>query len=244
MDVEHRGEPLTVESVETELPGRPVRVHQGVVSTEADARAWARQGAPSGSVVVAEHQIAARGRSARPWHVEPGRDVGLSIVLRPQLPAEREGWIWLLGSLALGDVLGSGHDLHWPDQARQGGALTGAVVVHADHDGSVVRSAVLSAMLVRPGPRRTVALGRFVESVERWLGTEVEAVLAGYRTRCATLGTEIRARLVPLTPDAATVVGRASDVRPDGSIVVETSDDRRVAIPPSALGSLGELDDG
>lgn len=234
---------LTVRSVEGALPGRPVRVHRGVVSTEADARAWAHRGAPAGAVVVAEHQIAARGRSGHPWVVRSGTDLGLSLVLRPELPAEREGWIWLVGGLAVGRALAADHDVHWPDDVRGGRDLAGTVVVHADLRGGKIDAAVLSALLVAPEPGRTTALGRFVEAVEGLLSAPVEEVLDHYRDRCTTLGRQLRARMLPLTPDAVTIEGRAVDVRADGSIVLETPDDRRAAVPPPALGALEEIGD-
>ncbi|HWH34036.1 MAG TPA: hypothetical protein VNT56_01805 [Acidimicrobiales bacterium] len=45
------------------LPDRPLRSYPAPLSTEADALAWARAGAPVGAVVVADYQAAPRGRS-------------------------------------------------------------------------------------------------------------------------------------------------------------------------------------
>ena len=55
-------------------------------STNADAMALVRDGAPEGIVVVADHQTAGRGRRGRTWEAPPGAGLLASIVLRP--PAE------------------------------------------------------------------------------------------------------------------------------------------------------------
>jgi BirA family biotin operon repressor/biotin-[acetyl-CoA-carboxylase] ligase len=52
-------------------------------STNADARALARDGAPEGIVLVADHQTAGRGRRDRRWEAPPGAGLLLSILLRP-----------------------------------------------------------------------------------------------------------------------------------------------------------------
>ncbi|MDQ4130536.1 MAG: hypothetical protein M3133_06040, partial [Actinomycetota bacterium] len=76
------------------MPGRPVRTYPAILSTSADAFAWARAGAPEGALVVADYQAAPRGRAGLPWEVRPGEGLGFSLVLRPELPPEREGWLY------------------------------------------------------------------------------------------------------------------------------------------------------
>jgi BirA family biotin operon repressor/biotin-[acetyl-CoA-carboxylase] ligase len=55
-------------------------------STNEDLLALARQGAPEGVVVVADHQRAGRGRLDRSWHAPPGASLLVSILFRPSLP--------------------------------------------------------------------------------------------------------------------------------------------------------------
>jgi BirA family transcriptional regulator, biotin operon repressor / biotin---[acetyl-CoA-carboxylase] ligase len=52
-------------------------------STNSDALALARDGAPEGIVVVADHQRAGRGRMARTWVAPPGGSLLVSVLLRP-----------------------------------------------------------------------------------------------------------------------------------------------------------------
>ena len=43
----------------------------------------ARQGAPEGVVLVADHQTAGRGRHGRTWSAPPGASLLVSVLLRP-----------------------------------------------------------------------------------------------------------------------------------------------------------------
>ncbi|MEM7326069.1 MAG: biotin--[acetyl-CoA-carboxylase] ligase, partial [Actinomycetota bacterium] len=52
-------------------------------STNADLLALASDGASEGSVLVADHQTAGRGRQQRTWHDEPGNALLVSYLLRP-----------------------------------------------------------------------------------------------------------------------------------------------------------------
>src|SRR3954452_9552408 len=58
-------------------------------STNDDLLRLARDGAPEGIVLVAEHQRSGRGRLDRTWHAPPGSSLLISILMRPALaPAD------------------------------------------------------------------------------------------------------------------------------------------------------------
>src|SRR5690606_13711033 len=80
-----------------------------VTSTNDIARDRAEAGAPEGTVVLADHQTAGRGRGERPWLAPPGRALLLSIVLRPATPVgggATPGVLPLLGGRAGGRAVG------------------------------------------------------------------------------------------------------------------------------------------
>jgi len=104
------------------LGDRPVRTYPALLSTEAVAMAWARDGAPSGAVVVADYQASPRGRGGLPWTVQPGVGLGCTLLLRPELAPEREGWPYVAALLALHDALDRPDaQLAWPDEVHDGG---------------------------------------------------------------------------------------------------------------------------
>jgi len=53
-------------------------------STNADLLAMAREGAPEGIVLVADHQTAGRGRAGRSFVAPPGASLLFSVLVRPQ----------------------------------------------------------------------------------------------------------------------------------------------------------------
>lgn len=74
---------LTGEALASRWGVPSVHAHEAVGSTNDLARALAAEGAPAGTVVVAEEQTAGRGRSGKPWQSAPGLGLWMSIVLRP-----------------------------------------------------------------------------------------------------------------------------------------------------------------
>ncbi len=105
-------------------------LHGGLTtgSTNDDARAAARAGAPEGSVFLAAKQTAGKGRLGRSWE-SPSGGVYLSVVLRPRVaPAEVAS---LSLALALGvarglETLGVSPQLKWPNDVLLGqGKLAG-----------------------------------------------------------------------------------------------------------------------
>jgi BirA family transcriptional regulator, biotin operon repressor / biotin---[acetyl-CoA-carboxylase] ligase len=88
-------------------------------STNADLADRARAGEAEGAVLVADHQSAGRGRRDRSWTAPPRAGIAVSVLLRPQLPAERWSWLSLLAGVAVTDALthtcGLAAVLKWPN---------------------------------------------------------------------------------------------------------------------------------
>lgn len=226
---------LTTGALEELLPGRPLRSYPALLSTESDAQAWARAGAPAGALVTAEYQASPRGRGGLEWHPEPGRSLAFSLVVRPALPAAREGWLYAVAVSALADLEGGA--IEWPDAVPG----TGAVGVHAEPGPLRVEWAVVSVLLEPALPPRGALLARAVEAIEARLAEPSARVLADYLPRCATIGRSLRARLVPLGPGGVQVSGVARTVLADGALVLEQEDGRRLAVTPQGLGVLEPL---
>jgi BirA family transcriptional regulator, biotin operon repressor / biotin---[acetyl-CoA-carboxylase] ligase len=108
-------------------------------STNADLAAAARSGsAPAWSVLLAEHQVAGRGRLGRGWQAPPGRALTFSVLVDPGVPAARWGWLPLLTGVALVDAVGAAAGvparLKWPNDllAADGRKLAGVLAERVD----------------------------------------------------------------------------------------------------------------
>jgi BirA family biotin operon repressor/biotin-[acetyl-CoA-carboxylase] ligase len=220
------------------MPGRPVRTYPALLSTDADAGAWARAGARTGSVVTADYQASARGRGGLPWACRPGRDLSFSLVLRPTLTPDDEGWLFVAAAAGVLATIGADASVEWPDRIVRGDRLAGEVAGHAGLGASGVEWAVIN-VLVRDAPApRAAMLARLTEEIERVQEPDAD-VLARYRGRCLTLGREVVAHLIPTWPDGVQIAGRAATVLEDGSLVIEeATSDRRIAVRPQHLARL------
>jgi BirA family biotin operon repressor/biotin-[acetyl-CoA-carboxylase] ligase len=88
-------------------------------STNSDALAAARSGAPNGSVYFADEQRAGRGRGDHAWDSAAGVGLYASVLLRPPIPAARLPLLPLVAGLAAADAIrataGLTIDLRWPN---------------------------------------------------------------------------------------------------------------------------------
>ena len=214
-------------------------------STNAALVAAAAADEAEGAVLVAEHQVAGRGRLDRVWTSPPRAGLTVSFLLRPDVPAARRGWLPLLTGVALaeavGEVTGVRASLKWPNDllALDGRKLAGllaessgtAVVVGVGLNVSTTADELpdtgtsLSGVTGATVDRAPVLLG-FLRAVERryrrWtaaLGDPVSSGLAAdYLAWSSTVGSEVVVSL----PDGSTLEGTARAVDWDGRRVVAT----------------------
>lgn len=92
---------LREELAARDVPWRDVRVVAATGSTNRDAADLARQGAVSGTAVLADEQTGGRGRLQRGWVSPRGSSLSLSVVLRPTAPDRMWSWLPLLTGVAV-----------------------------------------------------------------------------------------------------------------------------------------------
>jgi BirA family biotin operon repressor/biotin-[acetyl-CoA-carboxylase] ligase len=193
------------------------------------------QGAPHGTVVLAEEQTAGRGREGRTWH-SPAGGVWLGVLLRP---ARAElGAVSLRLGLVVADVADElvGRpvaQLKWPndvllDDRKLAGILcegrwqgdtlqwlaVGVGINVANEIPAAVRASAIALAEFAPGVRRIDVLDRLVPVLPQL--TTHHAPLA--ESECAAFAARdwLRGRLL-----RAPAYGRACGVRADGALLVE-----------------------
>ncbi len=116
-------------------------------STNSDAIAAARSGAPHGSVYFADEQLAGRGRGNHGWDSAAGEGLYVSVLLRPQIFAARLALLPLVAGLAAAEAIRSTSnlevDLRWPNDLLIGPRKAGGILVEANTEGSAVAFAVV-----------------------------------------------------------------------------------------------------
>ena len=107
-------------------------------STNSDAMAAARNGAPHGTVIFADEQTAGRGRGDHAWHSAAAQGLYVSVILRLLLPGSQLPWLPLAGGLAAVEAIrvasGLTVDLRWPNDLLLGPRKTGGILAEAQTD--------------------------------------------------------------------------------------------------------------
>jgi BirA family biotin operon repressor/biotin-[acetyl-CoA-carboxylase] ligase len=88
-------------------------------STNVQAFKIASAGAAEGSIVIAESQTGGKGRLGRKWESPSGKNLYLSIVVRPKIPTLSAPRLTLVTAVALSETFDSagapGHRIKWPN---------------------------------------------------------------------------------------------------------------------------------
>ncbi len=200
-----------------------------VGSTQDEARRRAKDGQPL--LVVAERQVAGRGRTGRVW-LEAPRAMYASLAMTPQWPSDAWPRLTLVAGLAartaLHDAAGRDIGLKWPNDLVDPEGKLGGILTEAEGDLVVIGCGVnlwwpdapdgiAAALDADPGPAAAA------EVASRW-ASEILAVaaadpdewgVAAYRAACVTVGTDI-----VWDPGGA---GRAVAIDAGGGLVVETA---------------------
>ena len=109
---------LIVKQLSGKTVGRDVRLLDAVPSTNGALRLLAQQGAPEGTVVVADEQTAGQGRLRKLWFSPPAVNVYASVLLRPPIPPREVPGYSFISSLALTDAIqaeGLAPAIKWPN---------------------------------------------------------------------------------------------------------------------------------
>lgn len=138
----------SVEQALSGLPLGPVRFFHQAGSTQDEAASWADAGAPDRALVIADEQMAGRGRVGRRWFTPPGSALALSLILRPESRVQSRStpWYTALGALALADVLegeGLAPEIKWPNDVLLQRRKTAGILVEAQWLGSRLEALIL-----------------------------------------------------------------------------------------------------
>lgn len=94
--------PAFLLQLKTERFGKHVKYYDEVDSTQAVASKLIAEGAPEGTLVLAELQTAGRGRMGRQWHSPKGKGLWMSMILKPtEIPLSFTPQLTLLVAVAL-----------------------------------------------------------------------------------------------------------------------------------------------
>jgi len=128
------------------LGKREVCCFDVVESTNTEANRLAREGAPEGTLIVANAQTKGRGRLGRSWVSPPGSGLYLSIILRPDCPPDRFPRLMLTAGVAVASAIqqtGMKPQLKWPNDILIADRKVGGILAEAVFDKRRIDFAIL-----------------------------------------------------------------------------------------------------
>jgi BirA family biotin operon repressor/biotin-[acetyl-CoA-carboxylase] ligase len=222
----------------------PVEVLARAGSTNALLAERARSGAGP-QVLVTEHQTAGRGRLDRTWETPERAALTFSVLLRPDVAAQRWPWLPLLVGYAVRSALppAVAATLKWPNDVLIGDRKVAGILVERVESGSGAAAVIgiglnvsttpeelpvpnATSLEIEMGaePDRTELLADLLAELDRacrgWTAAPAADLdlAASYSRHCSTLGQDVRVDL----PGGRVVEGTARRLDDQGRLVVAT----------------------
>ena len=236
---------LVDEKLETRYLGRNLLYLTQTATTQDVARAEAERGAPEGTAVLAEEQTAGRGRLGRPWVSPAGKNIYLTLVMRP--PARQLRVLSIVSPLAIAEALedaaGLTARIKWPNDVLVGGRKIAGILIETALAGDELKYALVGMGLnVNLDLEAEPEIADIATSVRRELGRDAsreellaallnvfearysealkgDAPFRAWRSRLETLGRRVRATLAGRVEE-----GVAEDVDAEGNLLIRRDD--------------------
>jgi BirA family transcriptional regulator, biotin operon repressor / biotin---[acetyl-CoA-carboxylase] ligase len=168
---------------------------------------------PLGSVVVADHQTAGRGRLGRSWEAPPGSGLFVTFVLEPS-PI-----VVFVAGVAAAEACGRGVQLKWPNDLMLDDRKLGGVLAEIRNEHALVGIGINLSWApegaAKLGEDRDALLERLIPLMASWAEAEPEAVIQRWRELSWTLGQTVRVEL-----GGEVIEGLAENVAEDGALLV------------------------
>jgi BirA family transcriptional regulator, biotin operon repressor / biotin---[acetyl-CoA-carboxylase] ligase len=155
-------------------------------STNSEAMNAASEGAPEGSVFLAEEQLAGRGRGDHAWHSARSAGIYCSVILRPEIPPSDALLLSLAAGLAVraavAEVQQLPVDLKWPNDLLLGGRKFCGILTEMNAEATRVRHLVVGVGInvnqtKLPADLREIATSLRIETGTEWSRVELCAAL-------------------------------------------------------------------
>ena len=163
-----------------------IRHYYKIGSTNSEAMNAAAEGAPEGSVFLAEEQLAGRGRGDHSWHSARSAGIYCSVILRPEMPPSDALLLSLAAGLAVRaavvEVAQLPVDLKWPNDLLLGGKKFCGILTEMNSEATRVRHVVVGVGInvnqtKLPAELREVGTSLRIETSTEWSRVELCAAL-------------------------------------------------------------------
>ncbi len=233
-------------ALHTQWLGKNLIFLEEVDSTNTEVRRLAEQGAPEGTLVIAEQQNAGKGRRGRGWVAPKGSGVWMSFLLRPKFGPECASMLTLVAAMAVSDGIyetaGLECGIKWPNDIVLSGKKVCGILTEMSSDLDTIQYVVVgiginvgihefpdeireAATSIGLCTERTVERARLADAVargwERWyaaflLTSDLSEMMDTYNERLVNRGREVKV----LAPGGS-YTGVSHGINRTGELIVE-----------------------
>jgi len=234
--------------LKTRVIGKEIELLTEVASTNTLAMERASNGAPEGTVVIAESQTGGKGRLGRKW-ISPKGNLYLSLVLRPDIPMYKAPLITLMGAVAIASAIRKQCALEtaikWPNDILISGRKVSGLLTEMSAEQDRIRHIVLgigvdvnmelgelspdvreltTTLAVAAGKKidRTALLREILRDLDHWYQvflSNVQDVLSEWKLLNMTIGNRITVNGV-----GETLEGVAQGIDNEGRLIIRLDD--------------------
>jgi BirA family biotin operon repressor/biotin-[acetyl-CoA-carboxylase] ligase len=239
--------PSLESALDTETLGRRLIYMTSTTSTMDVARLEAEADSSEGTIVVAEEQTAGRGRFGREWVSPAGKNLYVTVLLRPTIERLRRlsMLVPLATALAIEEATGVTALIKWPNDVLLSGRKVSGILIDNELTGGEPRYTLvgiginvnldiepyseiasvatsIKAELDHETPREPI-LAALLNHIERlYQQDDAEAIRAAWKARLDTLGKDVR-----LNFRGEIHEGLAEDVDAEGNLILLRPDGSR-----------------
>ena len=232
--------PVVRSGLDTAWAGCRVEYLKSVGSTNRHACMLAQEGAPHGTLVLADEQTAGRGRRGRGWISPAGDGIFMSLIVRPNVHPSQVAKLSLLTALAVAEAIeeetGLDARIKWPNDIVISGRKVCGLLLEMTADEQCVYDLVAgvginvhqtvfdeeiahtaSSLDLLGGRRfsRAALVRAFLRAFERAMALVDAEMMRAYCARSATIGS--RVQVIAL---GGTYTGTAEGITDSGSLLV------------------------
>jgi len=236
--------------------GYRLHYYAKIGSTNDEAFHLGLAGAPEGTAVLADTQTKGRGRFQRSWHSPAGANIYTSVILRPSLKITESSQIPIMAGVAVADALErycSGKiSLKWPNdvlvhEKKIAGILSQARMMGNHLDFIVLGIGInvnmrhelfpekicgtATSLILEAGReiRREDVLISLYENLEKWYKQLTQKGFGSVKFKWLSM-TSMIGRNVQVAFKNETVVGKATEIDDDGSLILLTDGNKKITV--------------
>ncbi len=257
-----RSPELSVEEIRDGLSNRNVTIGSEIVffpiigSTNTAAAGLAAKGQRHGTVIIADSQTEGRGRRGRTWASPAGKNLYLSVIVRPGIPPRDASILTLMSAVACSSSIrrlsSVPVSIKWPNDLMAGDKKIGGILTEMKADADSIDYAVIgvginlnldsydmpdniretatSVMLQTGSPQsRTLYALEIIKSLDCWYTTLLQSGKGPVIDAWKSLSSTIGRTVTAITGEAK-LIGLAEGIDDEGLLILRLQDSSVIKI--------------